>query len=272
MQITESSSSSLLQVLQVDHLSEYVIGYPVYVVITLRSRSDTAFNRLVFADLLDLRGCIGAEITLPNGRMSTKHIPKVVIDPDYGLSGAPLGPGESRRMLSDVSPLFDVPMSEGEYRVRFLYASPDAIYAAPVVKMRFRKPTAAEASTLSKLAPDRTKSPNWGIWTTTRPNEPVYEGALQPNNPLVLNLLLRRLFYGRQPANKIDPSVLDPLGGIYAPEGKALKAEIYRARGDQQNYEQLKAQILTDTPGLLWWIRMLDQGGGYITTFRPSVR
>jgi hypothetical protein len=97
---------------------------------------------------------------------------------------------------------------------------------------------------------------------------PVYTGAIRPDNPLQLDLLLRRLFYGREPLTRVNPALLDVLDGLYRPEREVLQAELYHARGDQGNYLQLRTKILRDYPGLAWWVWMIDEGGAYLKTSR----
>jgi hypothetical protein len=95
-------------------------------------------------------------------------------------------------------------------------------------------------------------------------------GEVTAKNPLALDLILRRLFYGPERLDRVNPTILDVLASdeLYEPEVKALTAELYLARGDLEQYQQLRAEILRDTPGLAWWMRVLDQGGGYLKTFR----
>jgi hypothetical protein len=174
-------------------------------------------------------------------------------------------------MLTDVSSLIPGTLSPGKYRVRLVYASGRSRYHwAKPFDAAYRNPTPAEESLLSSLAPDRGKFPNWSDWTITRPRQPMETGEITAKNPLALDLILRRLFYGPEPLDRVNPTILDVLANdeLYEPEVKALKAELYLARGDKDQYQQLRAEILRDTPGLAWWMRMLDQGGGFLKSFR----
>jgi hypothetical protein len=273
MQATSRDNRSAgLEILPVEHLPEYVIGFPVYVAITVRSQPDSSFNRLLFADLADLRECIGVEITGKDAASTKRYVPKPIIDEESGLFPMRLKPGESRRMLADVSPLTGLTIPEGEYMVCFSFVTTKEAFAAEPVRIRFRKPTAAENAMKDAVAKDRSKFSNWAEWSVTCPPEPVSAREIRAGHPLTFSLLLRHLLCGAEPLNQVDPALLDVLNGLYAPERDALKAELYHARGDEANYKRLRSQILLGTPGLAWWIRMIDEGGAFLKSFsmRPS--
>jgi len=255
-----------LDILPVEFLPEYVIGFPVYVAITVRARPNSVFNSLRFADFLNLRESIGLEISRHEGGYSASYEPRPIISQETGGPPERLQPGESRRMLADVSPLVGVGILEGEYDARFSYVSPRTSYAAPPVTLRFRKPTAAESALLAAAAPDRQRFPNWGRWSFTCSHS-NYDGPIETDNPLRFNLLLQRLFCGAEPPERVDPRTLDVLTGLFEPEANALKAELYHARNDLEGYQRARAAILRDSPGLAWWIDMLDGGGSYLQTF-----
>jgi hypothetical protein len=257
-----------LSVVVVAHEPEYVLGFPVHVAVTIRAGPNTAFNELVFADLTDLRECLGLRLRATDGTTVVDYVPKPIIEPEAGAFPGRLRPSEERRMLTDVSPLISTAIAEGEYQVWISYVSPGTTAKAEPVRWRFRRPTVPEATVLATLAADRASFPNWASWTTTRPQPAVFAGVVTPDNPLRLNLLLRRLFYGPEPLGGVDPAVLDVLTGLYEPERDALKAELFHARNDLARYRELRTTILTGCPGLDWWMRMLDEGGGILQTFR----
>jgi hypothetical protein len=264
--ITKAPVPKEIDILPVEHLREYVIGFPVHVAITVRALPNVSFNMLPFADFLNLRASIGVEITSRSGGEPVRYQPKPFIDPDSGKRGSKLAPGESRRMLADVSMYF-THVTEGEYETRFYYVETDAIYPAASVMMRFRKPTASESALLKEAAADRPEFSSWGAWTITCPSK-LYDAEVTAENPLRFNLLLRRLLCAAEPPERADPAILDVLTGLYGPEGNALKAELYRARGGEARYQELRSQILSETPGLLWWMRMTDGGGAFIKSLR----
>lgn len=263
----QAMADNSIEVLPVEHLPEYVIGFPVHVAITVRAASHVSFARLPFADLTDLRSSIGVEYTGPAG--PGESMPESRLNPESGRRGEPLAEGETRRMLADVSPLFESP-AEGAYQARFFYLTPRASYSAAPVRFRFRRPTPAEANRLALFAPDRPRFDDWASWTTVCPLSPVHTGPIDPADPLRFNLLFRRLICGPDPLDRVAPAVLDVLTGLYAPERLALQAELDHARNDEASYRQLRSQILQTQPGLAWWIRMIDRGGAYLQTFRKD--
>ena len=265
-QATGTPNPAELDILPVEHLPEYIAGFPVYIAITVRAHPNIAFNALPFADFLNLRSCIGAEIFGRAGSEPLRYMPKPYIDPQSGRRGGRLTAGQSRRMLVDVSPYFAA-VSPGTYQVRFSYIETDGVYTAAPVMLRFREPTAAEAALLASAAGDRADFGSWGEWTMTCPTR-LYEGPIAADNPLRFNLLLRRLFCGAEPPERLDPAALNVLTGLYAPEGNALRAELYRARGDDAGYQALRSRILQETPGLEWWVRMIDGGGAFVKSIR----
>ena len=80
--------------------------------------------------------------------------------------------------------------------------------------------------------------------------------------------MVKRLLCGAAPLHEADPAALNVLTGLYAPEGRALQAELYRLRGDGERYDAIRSGLLRETPGLAWWVRMIDRGGSYLRSLR----
>jgi hypothetical protein len=263
-----------LDISSVEALPTYVRGFPVYVAVTIAAPPGVFFSRLRFANLLDLSGCIGLQIMLPDGKVIVDHLPSAAPDENPRRQRLGLRGGESRRMLTDLSQLIPAEVSAGEYRARIAYAPNDAhLYWSKPFEIKLRNATDAEADWLASQAADRREALTWSEWTYTRPKRAVYAGPISSENPLKLDLVLRRLFFGPDSLDKVDPSILDVLGEgndskIYEPEMWALKAELYRARGDRQKFDECVRLITQRASGLRWWIAMLETGGGFLTTFR----
>jgi hypothetical protein len=274
MPLDSESRSANLEVTSVETLREYIHGFPAYAAVTIAASPHTSFSHLRFANLLDLSGCIGIEITRPDGKAIVHHLPAPPPYEDTRSGGETLREGESRRMLADISQLIPADIPEGEYHARIMYAARRGdFYWSKLFNIKLRNPTAVEAGWLSSLAPDRQSALEWTDWTYTQPKYPVYLGEITPENPLKLNLILRRLFFGAQPLEQVDPELLSVLTGgndskLYEPETLALKAELYQARGDHLKYQECVTRISARTPGLQWWIRMMESGGGFLRTFR----
>lgn len=258
-----------LDISPVEHLSEYVIGFPVHVAITVHAPPDTNFNALPFADFFTLRGCIGAQIIGPRGFEPQQFKPNPYARQGMGARGTKLRAGESRRMLADVSDYFASAI-EGDYRVRFSYVETLGTYNAPPVPLHFRNPTSEEATLLAAAAPDRPKFDSWGTWMISCP-QTLSSGPITTANPLRFNLALRNLICSPEPLDRLDPAPLRALTGLYAPEAAAFEAELAQARGDTARYQQLKSWLQRVVPGLNWWVQMMDNGGGgFLKSIRPG--
>jgi len=265
--------ANAVEVLPVEHLPEYVIGFPVYVAMTVRAKPNAALNAVTFPDLLDLRESVGVELVRRGGGPgdTVTYEPAPHPGGDERPQGERLEPNETRRMLIDVSPILGRGIGEGEYDARLSWVTVGEIYDAPPVTLRFRRPTPDETARRASAAPDRERYPTWGIWTRTCSAAPSQSTDVRQDDPLVLNLLLRRLFCSPVPPDRIDPTALDALGGLFAPERDAFKVELYNARGDTARAQQLLEQITGSYPGLAWWARMLSAGAGYVMSFRNPV-
>jgi len=266
---SEGPENDQLEILPVEHAPEYVIGLPMYVAVTIRAGPDVEFYRLVFGNPVNLRTCLGVDATGPSKAI---HIhPRPVVDATVGRKGQSLLSGESRRMLLDVSPLFH-DAGEGEYSVRFTYAAPEAVAEAGAVKLRLRRPTAAEEALVRRVAPDRPKFATWGEWCLTTPEQPIAGGDLKDARALAFALALRYLIHGDQPLSGIDPRILDGLLGFYEPERDLMQAELYQERGDAAAVERLTRGVREKTPGMEWWIEGVERGAGFLRSLskRPA--
>jgi hypothetical protein len=258
----------------VETLPAYVRGFPAYVAVTIAAPRGVSFPQLRFANLLDLSGCIGLEMTLPDGKVVVDHLPSPPPQEDPRRGGIGLRGGESRRMLTDISQLIPVEVPEGEYRARIAYSPNQAhLYWSGPFNIKLRNPTDVETGWLASQAPDRGQALAWTEWTYTQPKYFAHSGTITPENPLKLNLVLRRLFFGPESLDRVNPGILDVLtegydSKVYEPEAWALKAELYQARGDRQKYQECINLITQRTSGLQWWIQMMDSGGSFLSTFR----
>jgi hypothetical protein len=260
--------------ISVKSLPEYVRGLPAYLAVTITAPPGTAFSGLRFANLLDLGGATGIELKSAEGKIVVHEVPVPQRFENPEDLGGILHDGESRRMLTDVSPGLPASLPEGQYHARIVYAANRRKqFWSKSFEIKFRDPTKTEADWITSLAPDRSKALAWTDWTYTRPKQPVFTGEINPENPLKLNLILRRLFFGPESLEQVNPDTLDVLTSgrdskLYEPEMWALKAELYQAHHDQQKYKDCVARIDQSTSGMQWWIRMLEGGGGFLSTFR----
>jgi len=257
-----------VEILPVERPPEFVLAFPAFMAVTIRTKPGVALSRAPVADILRLNQCIGLEMQNDAGAVVHKYVPTPVVDRELGKPGSRVEPGESRRMLTDISELVPPDIAEGTYTLRVSYVIPRGAYAAAPFTIRIRRPSPPEAAFLAAAAPDRGRYQNWAVWATTCPTTSVYGGPIDPGNPLTLYLLLRRVLCTPGGLAQFDPTIFDTLQGVYEPEGQMLKAELYQARGDVPRYQQTRAAVLQRYASLTWWGRMLDAGGAYLRTLR----
>lgn len=263
-----------LAVSSVESLPEYVKGFPAFIAVTVTAAQGQSFADLRFANILDLNACIGIELTNSDGHVVLHQVPVPHRPENPESPGGILRDGESRRMLTDISPFVSDRLAAGRYRFRIAYSvSASRQYWSQPREFELRNPTPAEANWLATLAPDRQQALEWADWTYTQPKSAVYTGAISSENPLKLNLVLRRLFFGSESLAQVDPKILDVLiagndAKLFAPEVWAFRAELYQARGDEAKFRECISQINSRTNGLVWWLRMLNGGSGFLATFR----
>lgn len=266
MQSAAADTERGLEFLKLDHLPEYVIGFPAYVAITVKAKPEIHFKALRFADLTGLKSSIGVELKPEAGEL-IRSFPTAIVDEDLGLDPETLDGGEIRRMLTDVSPLFGANPQPGVYDTRFFFVSSSGANPSRHVTIRLRKATAAEESAIKSLAPDKLKFPTWSQWSITCSDASIETQDLPSEDPLFFALLLKQLFCGKGPLRAVSPETLDVATGLYEPEREALRAELLHLRGDDAGYKRIRVRTLERFPGLAWWFRMIDEGGGYIETF-----
>jgi hypothetical protein len=92
--------------------------------------------------------------------------------------------------------------------------------------------------------------------------------ALPTNHPLQLYATLRYALCGTAGLAQIDPSIFDGSTALLKPERDALKAELFHARGLSNDYTSLKNATMHATPGLAWWFKRIDAGGGFLRSLR----
>lgn len=269
MQITmQEATDDGIEFVSVEHFPEYAIGLPVWVALTLRADEETSFPSLAFADLVGIRSCIGLEMIGP----STRHrsMPTPVVEAEYGIQPQALMPGETRRMLVDISPLLNTEMEEGEHRIRLTYLSEEFSLKGKPIIARFRKPNAEETPLLA-FASGRGRQ-NWAEWMRACQERFLSLREIPTSSPAALTFVLHALFCGRESLASIPPEAVRDFNTIPAPERHALEAELLLAGGNSARTAELQQVILRETPGLQWWMNKLEKGAGFLRTFsrRPQ--
>jgi hypothetical protein len=259
-----TSTADGLAPLEVEHDDEYVIGFPVYVGVTVSSpRGGPSFNRLPLATMFRLHGAFGLTLT-PHGTSEPTHT--VDASPSVGRTHAApsfdLGSGASRRMLVDVGDLLPDDLAPGEYTLTLAYGGRMAFRVSAPFTARWREPDAHELATLARLSPERDRHGTWGQWTFGPPDHPR-DAALPVNarDPLRFNRLVRSLLYGPDALAQVDPSALDVLDGVFTPEADAMRAELAAARDPSQR-AALASTLAMQYPELYAWAEDIRHARG----------
>jgi hypothetical protein len=255
-----------LTVLGLDHDPEYVVGLPVYVAVTVTPQVEGSYFSLPAAGFLSLGGCIGLHLEpAGEGGRSVRSVPPApIINPEEPQGDTfDLAEREQRRMLVDLSPLLPSGLEPATYDLRVFYVAPESMAQSQPASVTFRAPTDVERRSLNRLAPDRDRYRSWAEWIEAVPDNPSSLSAqVDPDDPLRFAVVLRYLLHNPIPLEQVDPQILSPLTGLYAPEALALRAELLRARDDKPGLAQMLRQIETQYPGLLWWVRSLRDTDG----------
>jgi hypothetical protein len=257
-----------LQVLPLQHLQTYVLGFPIHVAVTVRAAPSVSFNRLLFPDLGDLRDTVALTLDRQDAPGQHTVTPQPVIEPEAGHFPQRLEAGETRRMLVDLSPLLPPDLPPGRYRMTLSFVTPRQSVPAPPVVLNLRAAAPAEQARREALAPDRERHATWAEWSLSCPAAAASAPqAADKKGPLGFAAELRQLMCGAGPLAQVDPAELDGLPPLYALEVEALKAELAHARRDGTAYAALRQRLLVPSVGLAWWVRAIDGGGAYVATF-----
>lgn len=253
--------------LQVETAQEYVSGFPVHVAATIRASSPEAgLRNLPYADLFRSAGAFGLTLTDLSGKLTIVSAPpSSVVDREKQAGTLVLRPGESRRMLIDLSEMLPAGIKAGEYRAVLAYGETRSRTNSPQFVLRFRDPSAEERADWKALDPEAQSLGGWGMWSLHRPAEKLSpDTPIPPTAALRFNRAVRLLLFG----DRLDAKVLQGLDGIYAPEVAALAAEVLQVAGDQAGYERQSQSVRARYPSLSWWIDQVAAGQGLIAFYR----
>jgi hypothetical protein len=257
-----------LKIIKLEHDSEYVIDLPFYIAVTITPRIEGSYFSLPAADFLSLGGCIGLNLdpTGDSGSSINFIPPAPIIDPEEPHGDTfDLAEGEQRRMLVDLSPLLPPGLQPGTYDLKVFYIAPGSVVQSQPVRVTFRSPSDEDWRRKSRLSPDRDRYRTWAEWIKSDPHSPSSLTTLvDQNDPLRFAILLRYLLHSQIPLEKLDPQILSPLTGLFAPEAMAFRAELLRAKNDKANLASVLQQIQIKYPGLLWWVRSIRDGSGQL--------
>jgi hypothetical protein len=249
--------------LEIDFAKDYVLGFPMHVAILVRCDQEEAVLRhLPFVDCLDTYGAIGLRLQNEwNHQEIMAFEPEFIVDEDAGIPEFALGPGETRRLLIDVSDLIPLETPAGDYFMRISYATGSTRVEHQPVLIVLRRPNAEEQGILGQIKPELLGEGRWKKWTTTPPRDlNHFTEQVTPEDPLRFNRILRFLFYSPQPLDQIDMTLLDGLDGIYYPEAMLFRAELLMARRDHAGFDRVATWVRQSCPGLSYWVDEIAAG------------
>jgi len=252
---------------------EYVQGCPIHVALSVRGRSTgDVFLRLPAPDWYGLNGCVGLELKDRKTNLIVfARTPEPVVDDHLTLPVFDLAPGQSRRMLVDLSEFMGV-VAAGDYEMTVSYGTGQEVVSANPTPVRIRQPTPSEVKLIHQYADKRGQHLSWGMWALSAPEggESIstdFTGA----NPFRFLAAVRYVLHANKDIAKTSVEPLDALqDGIFAPEGLAMKAELLKSQGKSAEYDQIKAKIAKETPELSWWMQAIDRGNLQILGLRPD--
>jgi hypothetical protein len=261
----EPASPSLAS-LEVETAPEYVVGFPVHVAVTIRAdQPDASLRLLPYADFFKCAGAFGLTlIRAGSGQAVVSVQPRPVVDRSLGIAVFSLPPNQSRRMLIDLSAFLPADLAPGDYQATLAYGPPNMRAVSPAFALRLRAPAREECAELAALLPGVRTIGGWGQWILQPPSDRRDPPKVRKTDPLRFNRVLRWWLFGE----RLEPSLVQALDGIYAPEADALTAELYQVAGDQTKFEQQAQAVRTRHHGLSWWMDDLAAGRGIIAFHR----
>jgi hypothetical protein len=237
--------------------TSYVLGFPMYVALTVRSKS--AQNRLPWITAHNTKRAIGLRLT-PNGQ--AQPIKEVSVAARYIEEERPpvlrLPAGGAHRFLFDLSPLLPEQLAPGIYELELSYGNQYAVAHFRPVTFIFRAPTSDESRALVELRLQWDARRSYANWVESRPDLPP-PMPTDKNDPMRYPRLVRFLKYGAMPLREIDPHCLDVLDGLFEPEKAALLAELLAVR-DKEAFARQVIEVKNRYPGLTKWMDDLANG------------
>jgi hypothetical protein len=252
----------------VDHLPEYVRGFPMHMALTVAllpgtAEDDRRVPRLYISGATDLRAKFTREGTgevTEGGSDLTRPMPRPSVGEadDIRVDFVELIPGEPRRMLFDAAHLqADAPLAAGRYHVELTFRN----VAAVPFDIAIRDATAPEKQALARLAKLDSE------WMVTEPS-----GAQPPrigsDDPLRYLRVLHYLYTTPTTPAAVDVRLLEVLSGFYEPDAMLLRFELAQLRSDQAGQDRTEAAIRSRFPSSIPALRELRESGGDITLKR----
>lgn len=247
-------------------------GYPLLVAVTVRNAlPQRTYFALPAIDRFDVPPPLEFVVTRPGADEGEVLPSRPDGTGEDEAKGMPLGSGEARRMLFDLSELHPE-LVAGRHRLDGRYLGPVSASAAPV-SFEVEVPGPDEAAAVARLrASNRTHEPSWNAFLTDNFRE-VEADELVDIPPagrelLRLTLALHRAIHGPLGVAQLDPAMFRGLAdGPVEGELAALEHEMLMARSDPAA-GVLASSVLAKWPALAWRIAANADGKGPLQTWR----
>ncbi|MCA9704734.1 MAG: hypothetical protein KDK70_02655 [Myxococcales bacterium] len=262
---------SALLPLRAETLAQYVRGGPIHVAVEIAFEPAPARPGVPLLDELDERprlellapsASLGLELWGEGDEPLLRVPPRSgAVEPE-GVPGYTLRPGERRRVLVELGERLPTLTAE-RYRLELSYEAEGLRCHGEPLALCVRDPSPGELD--GPIPPHGT---SWSRWSLAAP-EPRYAfDRVRAEDPARFCRVIRELVRGPQPLARIDPTRLEALEGLYAPEREALTVELLVARHDHAGARARAQAAESSTPGLRWWLEAALAGQGPITSLR----
>lgn len=251
---------------------EYVLGFPMYVAITIAvDQPEAGLNILPYPLPHHLFGAIGLQLWRGGEPEAfVKVAPSAVVDPDLDTPSFRLRPGERRRLLVEISPLLPEHLAPGDYTAVLSYGDRRMHAQSPHFQLHLRAPTDAERELLAALQPELIEAGSWGEWAESRQPSAIVPGPSSERGDLLrYPRALKLMLHGPVPLGAVDDGFLALLDGMFAPDAEGFRGEILAAR-DARAFQAHAQQVKAKWPGLSAWMDDIADGATAIAWARTQ--
>jgi hypothetical protein len=237
----------------------YVLGFPAYVALTLSADPPDAGLSVRGVSLYSTAGVLGIQLFHAGGAEPIhERSPSALFDREVDAR-IEIAPGESRRMICDLAELFPPGLAAGAYSATILYGELFARGESARFSFSLDEPSAAQRGALDAIRTELKRHGSWGEWAMM-PLDPGEKAELpsRQDDPLRYARTVRYFLHGPEELREIDPALLSVLGGFYAPEAEALRAELYAAR-DPAAFKVQAELVRERYPALSYWMSRIER-------------
>jgi hypothetical protein len=266
---------------------EYLIGFPMVVAVTCWNKTEkSTFYNLPGCDLWETVSPVGFTFITDDGRKTV--LPTASTSAREGPpEGFKLAPGESRRMLFDLSSL-NPPSTPGTYHLIATYKLNAGASVSEPVEIELIAPEPLDSAVSLQLRGHNDVNEaswvnfirnNWRtIYVTSPPPEKkdvvpyvdAFRLSQRAKEVLAFHFFLHRAVYGPEKVGSLSAKQVEACAkGLLESEAKLLQLEILKARNDR-SAKNLQEELLTKFPGVRFRLEEIERGEGFLTTARRS--